>query len=192
MADDNETRLRDSAKKRRASVRWLVYQKEQRALQRAAAAERPPRIITLTTAYAQLAASRGWDVDPSKREEAMAAGYRARYGTTRASERPAVGAVADARAVGAVEDARAVGAVEDARAVGAVVDARAVGAVADARAVGAVEDARAVGAVEDARAVGAVEDARARSSDANFAPVHAVPNSESVCRYSITQVALLE
>ena len=88
MADDNdndnETRLRDSAKKRRSAVRFTVYQKEQRALKRAAKAERPPREITLTEAYAQLAASRGWDVDPSKREEAMAAGYRARFGTTRA------------------------------------------------------------------------------------------------------------
>ena len=75
MADDNETRLRDSAKKRRSTVRWSVYQKDQRALKRAAAGENPPRMITTTAAYNQLAASRGWDVDPSKRDEAMAAGY---------------------------------------------------------------------------------------------------------------------
>ena len=87
--NDNETRLRDSARKRRSSVRWTVYQKEQRALKKAAKAETPPRFITLTEAYDQLAASRGWDVDPSKRDEAMAAGYHARYGTTWASERPA-------------------------------------------------------------------------------------------------------
>jgi len=88
-ANDNETWLRDSTKKRRSTVRWTVYQKEQRALKRATEAERPPRMITLTAAYAQLAASRGWDVDPSKREAAMVVGYRARYGTTRASDRPA-------------------------------------------------------------------------------------------------------